>query len=164
MKKGRYETTYAIWYLLLKDTNANHNLKHHYLKLKLPFLNEHESDPCLQHFLKACEGVVSPCPEPFFCSWFHRHLILKKPWAYMGPVSEQPIPCDHLNAFTWASAMAPPPLGPHCTPAAPGSVENCWEPEVVLRIYSLAQLTRLPTISHEAHTFPFIFPAVVTQE
>lgn len=86
MKKGRYRTTYAIWYLPLKDTNVNHNLKHHYLKLKLPFLNECKSDPCLQHFLKASGGLVSPCPEPFFCSWFHRHLILKKPWAYNCPV------------------------------------------------------------------------------
>lgn len=77
---------YTIWYLLCKDTNANHNLKHHYLKLKLPFLNKCKSDPCLQNFLKASEGLVSPCPEPFFCSWFHRHSILKKPWAYTCPV------------------------------------------------------------------------------
>lgn len=174
MKKGRYRTTYAIWYLLLKDTNVNHNLKHHYLKLKLPFLNECKSDPCLQHFLKASERLVSPCPEPFFCSWFHRHLILKKPWAYNCPVKrvsnplwpskrdqarEGSAPCPQWTHLSITHSTPTP--GTTLTLAAPGSMENCWEER---RFWGFTALQGFPQLSHEAHTFPFGLPAVVTQE
>lgn len=86
--------------------------------------------------------------------------------------SEQSLVFDHLkeikqerqvhhvlNAPTWAPPMAPPPLGPHCTLAVPGSMENCWEAEVVLRIYSLAQLTRLPTTFTWSPHLPLRIPS-----
>lgn len=52
----------------------------------------------------------------------------------------------------------PHPWDHTLTLAAPGSMENCWEAEVVLRIYSLAQLTRLPT-TLTFHNFPLHIPS-----
>lgn len=71
---------YIIWHLLLKDRNTSGNLKHHYLKLKSPFLNGCKSDPSLQSFLKASTGLEVPCPESFLCSFIKRH----RPLGYLG--------------------------------------------------------------------------------
>lgn len=179
MKKGRYEPTYAIWYLLCKDTNANHNLKHHYLKLKLPFLNKCKSDLRLRHFVKASEGLVSPCPEPFFCSWFHRHLILKKPWAYVGLVkrvsSPSPLTIQRRSSkrgkCTTFSVHAPehhlwlPHPWDHTAPWLP---QDPWKTAGGQRWFwgftALHGLQGYLQLSHEAHTLPFVFPAAVTQE
>lgn len=178
MKKGRYETTYAIWYLLCKDTNANHNLKHHYLKLKLPFLNKCKLDPCLQNFLKAREGASKSMPRAILLLLISQAFNFEKTLIVHGSCekSEQSIPFDHpkeikqersvhhiLSALTWASLMAPPPLGPHWTLS-----QEPWKTAGRQRWFwgftALHSLQDYLQLSHEAHTFPFVFPAVVTQE
>lgn len=153
--------TYAIWNLLLKDTNANHHLKHRHLQPKWPFLNGCQPDPCSQPFPRASEGMGSyNCNSK--CTMSTRllpehHLQLLHPQDHRRhgkPCNEE---MDH-KATRWKSHYPAPSSPPkshshssgcwlkyNCLQIVLGFFppdikrHECWEEEFVFQIFSIPE-------------------------